>query len=115
MDPLQYLLTLEKFGMNFGLANIRTLCTALGSPTEMPAALVAGTNGKGRDRHGRLRPSRRRYQGEPLYVAAPGFGWKAIRHWRGASRHTTLVARSKNKGMSIVCWVMGPSTHRRHF
>jgi dihydrofolate synthase / folylpolyglutamate synthase len=48
MDSLQYLLTLEKFGIKFGLANIRALCTALGEPqTTYPSALVAGTNGKG--------------------------------------------------------------------
>lgn len=48
MDPLQYLLSLEQFGVKFGLANIRTLCAALGEPqTAFPSALVAGTNGKG--------------------------------------------------------------------
>ena len=48
MDPLQYLLSLEHFGMKFGLANIRTLCTALGRPhTKYRSILIAGTNGKG--------------------------------------------------------------------
>src|SRR5712691_310105 len=48
MDALQYLLTLEKFGIKFGLANIRTLCTALGEPqTKYRSVLIAGTNGKG--------------------------------------------------------------------
>ena len=48
MDPLQYLLSLEHFGMKFGLANIRTLCTALGQPhTKYRSILIAGTNGKG--------------------------------------------------------------------
>ena len=48
MDPLQYLLTLEKFGMKFGLANIQTLTDALGRPQEaFKSILVAGTNGKG--------------------------------------------------------------------
>ena len=48
MDPLQYLLTLEKFGMKFGLANIQTLTEALGRPQEaFKSILVAGTNGKG--------------------------------------------------------------------
>lgn len=48
MDSFQYLLSLEKFGIKFGLANIRTLCAALGEPqTAFPSALVAGTNGKG--------------------------------------------------------------------
>ncbi len=48
MDPVQYLLSLEKFGMKFGLANIRTLCTALGQPhTKYRSVLIAGTNGKG--------------------------------------------------------------------
>ena len=48
MDPLQYLLTLEKFGIKFGLANIRTLTAALGNPqTHFKSILVAGTNGKG--------------------------------------------------------------------
>ena len=48
MDPLQYLLSLEKFGIKFGLANIQTLAAALGHPhTQFKSILVAGTNGKG--------------------------------------------------------------------
>jgi dihydrofolate synthase / folylpolyglutamate synthase len=48
MDPLQYLLNLEKFGMKFGLANIQTLVTALGHPQKsFKSVLIAGTNGKG--------------------------------------------------------------------
>ena len=48
MDPLQYLLTLEKFGIKFGLANIQTLTAALGTPqTHFKSILIAGTNGKG--------------------------------------------------------------------
>ena len=42
------LLSLEKFGIKFGLANIRTLCTALGEPQDaFRSVLIAGTNGKG--------------------------------------------------------------------
>jgi len=45
---LQYLLTLEKFGIKFGLANIRSLCAALGEPQNtFRSVLIAGTNGKG--------------------------------------------------------------------
>jgi dihydrofolate synthase/folylpolyglutamate synthase len=48
MDPLQYLLSLEKFGIKFGLANIQTLAAALGNPhTHFKSILIAGTNGKG--------------------------------------------------------------------
>jgi dihydrofolate synthase / folylpolyglutamate synthase len=48
MDPLQYLLSLEKFGIKFGLANIATLTAALGNPqTHFKSVLIAGTNGKG--------------------------------------------------------------------
>ena len=48
MDALQYLLSLEKFGIKFGLANIQTLAAALGDPqTHFKSILVAGTNGKG--------------------------------------------------------------------
>ena len=48
MDPFQYLLNLEKFGIKFGLANIQTLAAALGQPhTQFKTILVAGTNGKG--------------------------------------------------------------------
>ena len=48
MDPFQYLLSLEKFGIKFGLANIRTLTAALGEPqTHFKSILIAGTNGKG--------------------------------------------------------------------
>jgi dihydrofolate synthase/folylpolyglutamate synthase len=48
MDPLEYLLSLEKFGIKFGLANIQTLAAALGNPqTQFKTILIAGTNGKG--------------------------------------------------------------------
>lgn len=48
MDPLQYLLSLEKFGIKFGLANIAALAAALGHPqTHFKSLLIAGTNGKG--------------------------------------------------------------------
>src|SRR5687768_7333749 len=48
MDALQYLLTLEKFGIKFGLANIQTLAAALGHPqNHFKTILIAGTNGKG--------------------------------------------------------------------
>src|SRR4029453_2291720 len=43
-----YLLSLEKFGIKFGLANIQTLAAALGHPhTQFKSILIAGTNGKG--------------------------------------------------------------------
>lgn len=48
MDAVDYLLSLEKFGIKFGLANIRTLSTALGEPQQtFRSVLIAGTNGKG--------------------------------------------------------------------
>jgi dihydrofolate synthase / folylpolyglutamate synthase len=48
MDALDYLLSLEKFGIKFGLENIRTLVTALGNPQhQFKSILIAGTNGKG--------------------------------------------------------------------
>jgi dihydrofolate synthase/folylpolyglutamate synthase len=48
VDPFQYLLGLEKFGIKFGLANIETLAAALGHPqAQFKSILVAGTNGKG--------------------------------------------------------------------
>jgi dihydrofolate synthase/folylpolyglutamate synthase len=48
VDPFQYLLNLEKFGIKFGLANIQTLAAALGNPhTQFKTLLIAGTNGKG--------------------------------------------------------------------
>lgn len=48
MNSLQYLLTLEKFGIKFGLENIRQLSAALGDPqTTFASVLIAGTNGKG--------------------------------------------------------------------
>ena len=48
MDPFHNLLTLEKFGIKFGLANIATLAAALGNPqTHFKSILIAGTNGKG--------------------------------------------------------------------
>jgi dihydrofolate synthase/folylpolyglutamate synthase len=48
VDPLQYLFSLEKLGIKFGLDNIRSLCAALGSPEQsFRSLLIAGTNGKG--------------------------------------------------------------------
>ncbi|MSO56690.1 MAG: bifunctional folylpolyglutamate synthase/dihydrofolate synthase [Acidobacteria bacterium] len=48
MEAFDYLLSLEKFGIKFGLANIRTLATALGEPQKaFRSVLIAGTNGKG--------------------------------------------------------------------
>jgi dihydrofolate synthase/folylpolyglutamate synthase len=48
VDPLEYLLSLEKFGIKFGLANIATLVAALGHPqSHFKSILIAGTNGKG--------------------------------------------------------------------
>ena len=48
MDAFRYLLDLEKFGIKFGLANIRTLARALGQPhNRFRSILIAGTNGKG--------------------------------------------------------------------
>ncbi len=48
MDPFQYLFSLEKFGIKFGLDNIETLVAALGHPQHaFRSILVAGTNGKG--------------------------------------------------------------------
>ena len=45
---VEFLFSLERFGMKFGLANIATLCAALGQPQNaFPSVIVAGTNGKG--------------------------------------------------------------------
>jgi dihydrofolate synthase/folylpolyglutamate synthase len=45
---VDFLFSLERFGMKFGLANIARLCAALGHPeTAFRAVIVAGTNGKG--------------------------------------------------------------------
>jgi dihydrofolate synthase/folylpolyglutamate synthase len=45
---VDFLFGLERFGMKFGLANMATLCRALGHPeTAFPSIIVAGTNGKG--------------------------------------------------------------------
>jgi dihydrofolate synthase/folylpolyglutamate synthase len=46
--PLEYLFSLEQFGIKFGLENIRALLDAFGHPERTFHALhVAGTNGKG--------------------------------------------------------------------
>ncbi len=46
--PLDYLYSLEKFGMKFGLGNIQTLSAALNHPhNRYRNILIAGTNGKG--------------------------------------------------------------------
>jgi dihydrofolate synthase/folylpolyglutamate synthase len=45
---IDFLFALERFGMKFGLANMATLCRALGHPeAAFPSIIVAGTNGKG--------------------------------------------------------------------
>jgi dihydrofolate synthase / folylpolyglutamate synthase len=48
MDPVDYLLGLERLGIKFGLENIRTICSRLGNPQDgYRSVIVAGTNGKG--------------------------------------------------------------------
>jgi dihydrofolate synthase/folylpolyglutamate synthase len=48
MDPLDFLFSLERLGMKFGLENMRVLCAALGHPERgFPSVIVGGTNGKG--------------------------------------------------------------------
>lgn len=48
MDPLEYLFSLERLGIKFGLDNIRCISAALGSPQDsFRSILIAGTNGKG--------------------------------------------------------------------
>ena len=48
MNSLDFLFSLERLGMKFGLENIRTLCRALGDPQQrFQSVIVAGTNGKG--------------------------------------------------------------------
>lgn len=45
---LDFLFSLERFGMKFGLANMARLCDGLGHPeTAFKSILIAGTNGKG--------------------------------------------------------------------
>jgi dihydrofolate synthase/folylpolyglutamate synthase len=45
---VEFLFSLERLGMKFGLANIARLCEALGHPERaFPSIIVAGTNGKG--------------------------------------------------------------------
>jgi len=48
MDPVDYLLGLERLGIKFGLENIGTICARLGNPQDAyRSVIVAGTNGKG--------------------------------------------------------------------
>ena len=48
MNPVEYLFSLERFGIKLGLDTIRTLRTALGHPDRrFRSILIAGTNGKG--------------------------------------------------------------------
>ena len=48
MDPIDYLFSLERFGIKLGLENIRTLCEELDHPQDaFRSVIVAGTNGKG--------------------------------------------------------------------
>jgi dihydrofolate synthase/folylpolyglutamate synthase len=48
VDPLDYLFGLERFGIKFGLDNIRTIVEDLGRPDRAFRSIhIAGTNGKG--------------------------------------------------------------------
>jgi dihydrofolate synthase/folylpolyglutamate synthase len=48
MDPFDFLFSLERLGIKFGLENIATLCAALGHPEQtFKSIVIAGTNGKG--------------------------------------------------------------------
>jgi dihydrofolate synthase/folylpolyglutamate synthase len=48
LNPLDFLFSLERLGMKFGLESISRLCAALGHPERAFASVhVAGTNGKG--------------------------------------------------------------------
>ena len=48
VDPLQYLFSLEQFGIKFGLGNIAAIVARLGHPERAFRSIhVAGTNGKG--------------------------------------------------------------------
>ncbi len=48
MDPLDFLFSLERLGMKFGLETMEALCAALDHPERaFSAAIVGGTNGKG--------------------------------------------------------------------
>lgn len=48
MTGVEFLFSLERFGMKFGLANIARLCEALDHPEQaFPSLIIAGTNGKG--------------------------------------------------------------------
>lgn len=48
MTALQFLFSLERLGMKFGLENMRAICAALDHPeSAFRSVIVAGTNGKG--------------------------------------------------------------------
>ena len=48
MDPIDFLFSLERLGMKFGLENMNALCDALGRPERAFRPVhIAGTNGKG--------------------------------------------------------------------
>jgi dihydrofolate synthase / folylpolyglutamate synthase len=48
VTPLDFLFSLERLGMKFGLESMRTICRALDHPERsFRSAIVAGTNGKG--------------------------------------------------------------------
>lgn len=47
-STIKFLYGLQKFGMKFGLENIKRLCASLGNPhQDYPTIHIAGTNGKG--------------------------------------------------------------------
>jgi dihydrofolate synthase/folylpolyglutamate synthase len=46
--PLEFLFSLERLGMKFGLENMKAICDALGHPERsFRSIIIAGTNGKG--------------------------------------------------------------------
>ena len=86
---VEFLFSLERFGMKFGLANIAALCAALGNPQDaFPSIIVAGTNGKGSvtamvDTALRAAGHLQR----ALHLAAPAAARRALRHRRAGGRH----------------------------
>ena len=85
MDPIDFLFSLERLGMKFGLENMNALCGALGHPERAFRSVhIAGTNGKGsvtamvEDPTYLTQPFVRTYQFKKVADAA---GWEPTPCW----------------------------------
>ena len=102
LDPLDFLFSLERLGMKFGLENIAALCAALDHPERaFRSIIVAGTNGKGSVTamvDAALRAAGHRTGALHLAASRPARGAVRHRRTRGDDRPTCDDAGGRGPG-----------------